>query len=130
MYPMLIPERDSVILKRIESETLKRGDVVLYRRDESILVLHRIWKVKPEGVFLVGDNQKVIEGPIRKEQIKGIMLAFIRKGKKISIKNMFYRMYIRAWLIPLPLRFRITKLGGKFLRLFRIRKIDMDGEKS
>ena len=58
------------------------------------------------------------------------MLAFIRKGKKISIKNMFYRMYIRAWLIPLPLRFRITKLGGKFLRLFRIRKIDMDGEKS
>ncbi|MBP7174684.1 MAG: S24/S26 family peptidase [Thermoclostridium sp.] len=129
MYPMLIPERDSVIIKRVEPETLKRGDVVLFRRDEGILVLHRIWKVKPEGVFLVGDNQEAIEGPIRKEQIKGLLVAFIRKGRKISVKNPFYRLYRIAWLIPPTLRFRICKLGGRLLRLFHIGKNDMDGEK-
>jgi signal peptidase len=119
MYPMLIPNRDSIILKRAEQGTLKRGDVVLYRREEGILVLHRIWKMNTDGIFLVGDNQELLEGPLRKDQIKGILVAFIRKGKKISVNNPFYLLYSRVWLMPLPLRFRISKFCGRFLFLFR-----------
>ena len=84
MYPMLMPGRDSVILVPFEGEQPKRGDVVLYRRDGSILVLHRIWRVRQEGLYLVGDNQTEIEGPLRIEQMRGRLVGFVRKDKYIS----------------------------------------------
>lgn len=118
MYPMLVPNRDAVIIKRAELETLKRGDVVLYQRNEGILVLHRIWNICQEGVFLVGDNQVTIEGPLRKEQIKGILIAFIRNGKTITVKNPCYILYSTVWLKLRPMRFGISRSGRKFLRLF------------
>ena len=51
MYPVLVPDRDEAIIEPLEDRKLKRGDVVLYRRDKNvenggILVLHRIWKIK------------------------------------------------------------------------------------
>ena len=88
MYPMLVPDRDSVIVAPLEDRKLKRGDVVLYRRDGSILVLHRIWRVRQEGFYMVGDNQTQIEGPLRPEQMRGILVGFIRKGKHISVRNL------------------------------------------
>ena len=96
MYPLFIPGRD---------------DVVLYRRDQSILVLHRICKITAEGFFMVGDNQSEIEGPLRADQIKGRLIAFVRNGKEISVKNPPYRFLSALWLFMLPLRpvcFRIT----------------------
>ena len=72
MYPLIVPGRDEVFVERDSPESLRRGDVVLYRRrDENILVLHRIWKRKGDAFFLVGDNQKEIEGPLEASRIKG-----------------------------------------------------------
>ena len=72
MYPLIVPGRDEVFVERVSPESLRRGDVVLYRRrDEDILVLHRIWKREGDAFFLVGDNQKEIEGPLEASQIKG-----------------------------------------------------------
>ena len=45
MYPLFIPGRDEACIEHVAFSSLKRDDVVLYRRDESILVLHRIWKI-------------------------------------------------------------------------------------
>lgn len=105
MYPMLIPHRDEVIIEPVEnSSLLKRGDVVLYRRDESILVLHRIWKVKPDGFYLVGDNQEEIEGPVRADRIKGKLIYFIRNNKQISVGNIVYRFVSGCWLFVRPFR--------------------------
>lgn len=104
MYPMFVPGRDSAVIVKARTQELKRGDVVLYRRDEGTIVLHRIWKVRKEGVYLIGDNQSLIEGPLRLEQIKGVLAAFIRKGKTISTDNLFYRIISAVWLALLPFR--------------------------
>lgn len=53
MYPLLVPGRDQVIVAPAERERYKRGDVVLYRRDGSILVLHRIWKYKKGEYYMI-----------------------------------------------------------------------------
>ena len=45
MYPLFVPGRDEACIERTDFSSLKRGDVILYRRDKSILVLHRIWKI-------------------------------------------------------------------------------------
>lgn len=43
MYPLFIPGRDEALIQQAALESLRKNDVVLYRRDHSILILHRIW---------------------------------------------------------------------------------------
>ena len=122
MYPVLVPGRDEAIIEPVNGRKLKRGDVVLYRRDKNvanggILVLHRIWKVRPEGIYLVGDNQKEIEGPLRPDQMRGVMAGMNRKGKFIPATNAGYRVLTGIWLWLRPFRPVISKTAAFFKRL-------------
>ena len=77
MYPLFVPGRDEACIERTDFSSLKRGDVILYRRDKSILVLHRIWKITNNSFYMVGDNQTEIEGPLRADQVRGKLTAFV-----------------------------------------------------
>ena len=117
MYPLIVPGRDEVFVERVSPESLRRGDVVLYRRrDENILVLHRIWKRKGDAFFLVGDNQKEIEGPLEASQIKGKMTGILRNGHEISTSNVIYLLYSRIWLWLRPGRPQISRVIHKIRR--------------
>ena len=116
MYPMFLPGRDSAVLSKVNQNRLRRGDVVLYRRDTQTLVIHRIWKITKNEVFLVGDNQISIEGPIKKSQIIGSLVFFLRKNKKISVHNPIYRLLSWVWLILLPYRDIIKRFAGGISR--------------
>lgn len=117
MYPLIVPGRDEVFVERVSPESLRRGDVVLYRRmDENILVLHRIWKRKGDAFFLVGDNQKEIEGPLEASQIKGKMTGILRNGHKISSLNVIYLLYSHIWLWLRPCRPQISRVIHKIRR--------------
>lgn len=129
MYPVLVPGRDEAVVEPVEDRKLKRGDVVLYRRvaenTEHILVLHRIWKVKSEGIYLVGDNQKEIEGPLMRNQIKGIMAGMYRKGKYISVRNLWYRLLTGGWLLLRPIRPIVAGGAARIKGIFK-KKEDID----
>ena len=109
MYPLLTPGRDSVIVAPVKLEILRRGDAALYRRDGGILVLHRIWRVRDGGIWFVGDNQKEVEGPLRPDQVRGVMTAAIRKGRRIEVTDLRCRLYSRLWLLLRPLRPAISR---------------------
>ena len=119
MYPLFVPGRDQAVVAPADPERLKRGDVVLYRRDESILVLHRIWKRKGDQFYLVGDNQKEIEGPLRPDQMKGILVQVIRKRKNFSTGNMLYRILAGIWLWMRPVRPLLSHGVAAVKRFFR-----------
>lgn len=111
MYPLFLPGRDEALIQEVPVSTLRRNDVILYRRDHGILVLHRILRITTEGFFLVGDNQSEVEGPLRENQIRGKLIAFIRNGREISVHNPIYCLFSSLWLRMLPLRplcFRFT----------------------
>ena len=115
MYPLFIPGRDEALIQQVPVASLKRNDVALYRRDQGILVLHRIVRVTSEGYYMTGDNQYEIEGPLRPDQFKGKLIAFVRNGKEISVRNPLYRFLSSLWLLMLPVRPLCFKLTG-FLR--------------
>ena len=117
MYPLLVPERDEVILRAVDPAELRRGDVVLYRREGSILVLHRIWRKRSDGFYMVGDNQTKVEGPIAEEQVRAIMTGIIRKGRYLSAGNPGYRFLSAVWLSLRPFRRAISVPVAK-LRTF------------
>ena len=104
MYPLFVPGRDEACIERTDFSSLKRGDVILYRRDKSILVLHRIWKITDNSFYMVGDNQTEIEGPLRADQVRGKLIGFVRNGKFVTVNNPFYRFLSRLWLFLRPLR--------------------------
>lgn len=113
MYPLFIPGRDEAHIGPLGNTLPKKGDVVLYRRKGSILVLHRICRVKENGYYMVGDNQTEIEGPLCRDQIKGILLGVVRKGKYISVKNPVYLFLTRLWLLLLPVRNPLSKMAAE-----------------
>lgn len=121
MYPMLVPGRDEAVIGPLpQGRVPRRGDVVLYRRTGSrgILVLHRIWKAVPEGVYLVGDNQTDIEGPLRPEQLRGILTSFIYKGREVSVRHPVYVFYSLVWLLVRPFRQKIASVIHFFVHFF------------
>ncbi len=122
MYPMFLPGRDFAVIKKANPDRLKRGDVVLYRRGTEILVLHRIWKITKEGVFLVGDNQTCIEGPLNTVQIIGVLVSFLRKDLKVSVHNPIYLLLSRGWLILLPYRNHIKRAARKTVNVYKYLK--------
>ncbi len=115
MYPMFLPGRDEALIESVCADFCRKNDVVLYRRDSGILVLHRICRITEEGFYLVGDNQWEVEGPLRPSQIIGRLVGFIRNGSEISISHPFYRMLSSLWLILLPVRPVCFRLSA-FLR--------------
>ena len=109
MHPLLVPGRDSVILRPLQGEDVRRGQVLLFRGKGELLTLHRVWKVTKKGVYFVGDNQVQIEGPIPMEKIYATMCGYIRNGKEHDTKEVFYTLITRFWLFLRPVRFLISK---------------------
>lgn len=112
MYPLFVPGRDEAVIMPVSpmDKRLRRGAVVLYRREGGILVLHRIWKVDKGGIYLVGDNQTEIEGPLKSEQMRGILTGFIRNGKEYSVRHPGYQLYAHIWLFLRPFRKNIANI--------------------
>lgn len=77
MYPLFHPGRDEAVIEAYPIHLLRRGDIILYRREQGILVLHRICRITSDGFYLVGDNQTEIEGPLRPDQIRGKMTGVV-----------------------------------------------------
>lgn len=115
MYPLIVPGRDSVIIESTEADGLKRGDVALYRRSSGILVIHRIFRHDADGFYFVGDNQTAVEGPIKAEQIIGVMTVLERNGRSISTDSIIYRAVCMIWLWMRPIR-RLVSVTVAFLK--------------
>lgn len=109
MAPFLVHERDSIVFSKPDRE-LRRGDMVFYQRDNGQYVMHRILKVKPEGLYIIGDAQTEVEGPVKPEQVFALVTKACRKGKWIGPGNFWWWFFSTVWLRLFPVRRLILKL--------------------
>lgn len=116
MYPMLAHRRDSVTLVPVTAP-LRRGDLILYRRENGQYILHRIITKPKEGSFLCsGDNQWVRE-PVTQGQVMALVEGFVRKGRACTGEELFYRLYVAVWVAMFSVRrplIRLRRRLGKF----------------
>lgn len=115
MSPFLIHQRDYIYFKKPDRE-LKKGDMVFYQRDSGQFVMHRIWKVRPDGYYIVGDAQTAIEGPVRRDQIFARITKVQRKGKWLEAGNFWWEFFEHIWLHMIPIRRMIMKIYAKVIR--------------
>ncbi len=110
MQPMLINGRDQVELSRVTGR-LKKYDLPLYRRDNGQFVLHRIVRVG-EHYTCIGDNQYILEYPVRQEQLLAVVTGFVRDGKYYAVRQFSYKLYCRLWHWSRPVRHLYLRGAG------------------
>lgn len=115
MSPFLIHGRDTVYLSRLR-EPMKRGQMLLYRRDSGQYVLHRIYRVDGDSLTMIGDAQTVLEPGIRPEQVLAIVKSVERKGKKETPGCFWWEFFEKVWIRMVPLRPMIRSVYTAFSR--------------
>ena len=105
MMPLLKEGRDRVELEPCSQERLKKGDVVLYKKNDGTLVLHRIIKTENGEFFTVlGDHQFNNDEWVNNNQIIAVACGFFIKGRYVTEKTRWYRLYKKIWLCNLNVR--------------------------
>lgn len=127
MSPFLVHGRDRILIGRID-RPLRRGDMAFFQRMGGQYVMHRICRVEPgikegqELYYFIGDAQTVTEGPIRREQIFGVINSVCRKGKWIGPGDFWWEFFRTVWLRMIPFRRPAVYLYGVWYRIFRRKK--------
>ena len=121
MSPFLCHERDWICFTRPD-RALRRGDMVFYQRDTGQYVMHRIYHIRGEEYYMLGDAQTCVEGPLRREQIFALIVQVKRKGKILRPGNFWWEFFGRVWIRMRPLRPLASRLYGVFY-VFRRKKI-------
>lgn len=111
MLPMLRQGKDAVELGPLP-EKLKKYDLPVYQMPSGKYLMHRVVKVTPTHYICLGDNTLEFE-TICPEQMIGVVTAFTRNGRRISVRNPFYRLYCRLWRMTLPGRRLYKKIRVK-----------------
>lgn len=107
MYPMLISERDVVVIEP-PVFPLKKYDVPVYRRDGHY-TMHRIVKVTHKGYIICGDNRTYLERDITDKDIVGVLTAFYHNGRFVKCTDDDYIKYSKKVCRSLFVR-RIKKI--------------------
>ena len=97
MWPLLIEGKCRVKITAAERKMLKKGDIVLYRRTDGTLVLHRIMKIEEDGFRVCGDHQWKLDEKVQEEQILAVAQGFFINGNYIDEKTWWYQLYKRFW---------------------------------
>ena len=103
MTPFLVHGRDAVYLSKTAAP-LKRGDMILYRRDSGAYILHRIFRAERDVYTLVGDAQTALEPGIRADQVLAVVTAVNRKGKLLKKGSFWWDFFENIWIRMVPLR--------------------------
>lgn len=112
MTPFLGHNRDVIFFSR-PTTPLARGDMVFYQRADGTFVMHRILKVRPEGLYIVGDAQALVEGPVPPSSVFARVTKARRKGKLIEKGDFLWDFFAGPWLTLRPLRPLIMSVYAK-----------------
>ena len=118
MTPFLVHSRDTVYLSKV-TRPLKKGDMILYRRDNGAYILHRIYRVTPDGYWLVGDAQNLIEKGVRPDQVLALVTAVRRREKLLQPGSFWWDFFEKVWVRVIPLRPGIVAAYSALTGAFR-----------
>lgn len=117
MIPLLHDGGDKVLLRK--AKFLKLNDVALCKTDEGRYVLHRVINLNNSGYTLKGDNCVTTEHCTGNDDVIGVAVGFIRKGRKISVNSWSYQFYVRHRTLFLKLWRVFWHVVNFFVKLFR-----------
>lgn len=100
MYPLIRSGKDAVTILRCNKDTLKRGDIILFRGHAYNLdyVLHRIYRIRGGQVQTLGDGNLWLDPWIEKEKICGRVVEIRRGSFRIIPQQFIWRFPVLLWM--------------------------------
>lgn len=114
MRPFLEHAKDTVWVRSCNKEDIKVNDILLYKRKNGSLILHRIVKLLPDNRLLMCGDAQVDCEVIERDCIIGIVYEIERKSRRFSADS--NHRFVNLWRIIRPFRPIVLKL----LRLLKI----------
>ena len=97
MMPIIRENCDILIIEKV-SGRLKKYDIPLYKRASG------------HSYVTCGDNRWKKEYDITDDNIIGVLTGIVRNGKKISVSNIKYKIYVHLWCDLFPIRAVILRI--------------------
>lgn len=104
MHPLLIHNRDSVLLAPCSGERLKKGDIILFCSGEEHYMLHRITKVKRGGYITTGDGNLYRDDFVPETAVRAKAELLYRKNRVIDCRRWYWKLVFRLWMAAFWLR--------------------------
>jgi hypothetical protein len=114
MYPFLREDEDCVELSPTSIDTIEKGDIVLIQRVTGEYILHRVLRKEKDSVYIIGDAQQWVEGPVKREQLIAVVTEVKRNNISFTCQNGLWKILVRVWINMIPLRHIFLK-GIRFL---------------
>ena len=99
----MVHRRDAVYLSKV-TRPIKKGDMVLYQRNNGKYILHRVLKVDAGSYTMVGDAQTHPEPGITSNQIRAVVTAVRRKDKLLRAGSFWWDFFEYIWIRIVPIR--------------------------
>lgn len=113
MVPALLHEKSQVEL--VEAGEIAPGQIVLVRRADGSLVLHRVIRREGDTLTLNGDSQSWTE-QVSACQVLAKVRRICRKGRWYEAGSMADTLYYKLWGMTRPLRPAMLKAYSKVKR--------------
>ncbi len=114
-----ITQGDKLTLEKGNEKIIKTGYVYLYRRSNGSYAIHRIYKVKGDYVWMLGDAQLLLEKDVHKSALVAVVTKVHKPEKTIDCTNALLR-----FRCVLRMKLRIAKHLGKYkIRYFFTKRV-------
>lgn len=97
MTPTLYNERDVVHLVSPTYKLPEKYDIVLFKRSDGAVILHRIIKKLPDNRFLINGDSQIWTEEINFSQIVAVTKSYVKNNKKISCDTTGYKIKSAIW---------------------------------
>ena len=98
MRPFISPKGDTVYLASCEKGDVKKGDILLFKRNNGSVVLHRVRRVDGDKYIMNGDAQNWCESTDH-EHVIARVIEYTHNGKRVD-PNSSGQKIIRAFWYP------------------------------
>lgn len=107
MEPLL--KNKATVVELCAPIKIKKYDIVLYKRPNGAVVLHRVVKVKKDSLNCRGDAELITEKGVVPSAVAAIAVKALTNGKEQRLQGFSHRMYGRLRVLRRTL-LRIFKL--------------------
>lgn len=116
MTPTLYNNRDVVHLVSTACKPPKKYDIVLFKRLDGTIVLHRIIKKLPDNRFLINGDSQTWTEEISFSQIIAVTKSYSKNAKKISCDTTGYKIKSALWCSTRSFRPFLFKMSSVLKR--------------
>lgn len=97
-------------------EKVKKGDMILFRRANGQYVLHRVYKILPEGQYLMLGDSQMIPEPVSGQQFRALVVHVKAGAQLLTPKDFRWWFFAYPWRWLARWRPQVARLVNRLRR--------------